>query len=536
MVTWRNYYSEKNSKVLRFFWLTYIFIIWAPLLSHSQNLSDLERRELINGAIGFLDDEYLNYCDYSTSDNYQFKRLFVSDDLLIANDVLPDNNLDSQIKVKDYHFTLPKYYNKSMLSNKLKYLGISSIERKGGFFLLKISTEKRISGYTKNGINYSDSLKLDFTIRCIPSNNSDLFFTYKIESIQIIEDYGKYLLIYAESKSFLMKPFTLIDTSIIYLNNKKEIKLDLNKEGYKLLKRAPNNLTFKANNYENPFYVPLDISNSSPYSSDPNGRKISFKVHPFYVHLNGNFTPNFQSQRLLNISALDNIETQNILAASGNLAFGARVFNAKRIGINLEFGGSYSTYNYQFNIDNTIYTYDAEDPDNYQYIREISVTDYNEDINLSFYSYNFLLNPFLKISKKIRLNLLSGIELFQSIQTNSEVSANANYTGYYEDLFQIRISENGVYDFGNYSLEDNSSLELTKNLWSYNFGGGLEHNITPKTIINFFILKKVTTNPIFNKKDKLITTESNEINSITSLSNDIYLNQLTLGLGLKYKL
>lgn len=102
-------------------------------------------------------------------------------------------------------------------------------------------------------------------------------------------------------------------------------------------------------------------------------------------------------------------------------------------------------------------SYTAIDPDGGQYERLITISNYNEKllhtalempINLK---YDYLLND------NISLFVKGGIVVSYDIQQYSKATADAFYRGYYDWLFNVTLSQNGIYDFGTFALNESGN-------------------------------------------------------------------------------
>ena len=118
-------------------------------------------------------------------------------------------------------------------------------------------------------------------------------------------------------------------------------------------------------------------------------------------------------------------------------------------------------------------------------------------------------------------NLQFGYSFLLNTSASSIRNSNISYSGIYPDLFNITISENGVYDYGNYT--PSSSLEnLQKNnnnLFSISSGFSVnKNNFSLGVLLNYNIFLT----PMFKgQNNEYISENYSELNSINSnLSNE----------------
>ena len=113
-----------------------------------------------------------------------------------------------------------------------------------------------------------------------------------------------------------------------------------------------------------------------------------------------------------------------------------------------------------FNIADISRSIDEVDPDNFGYERIVLLSDFSEEVSFSS------LKLGLSLSKNYQLrqsNWWLGIRGggYQSFAVGANFSnqCDINRSGYYEDLYGIVIDDNGIYDFGDQSLNGVGSLD-----------------------------------------------------------------------------
>jgi hypothetical protein len=113
-------------------------------------------------------------------------------------------------------------------------------------------------------------------------------------------------------------------------------------------------------------------------------------------------------------------------------------------------------------------------------------------------------------------------------------SADATYSGYYEDLFGITMAENGVYDFGNFNVSQTGDLDYNTNVQTLlaDVSGMLK--VTDRWVISGGIMYTKYQTNIFNLGTARVSHDSNELNSINNLI-DVDMSHISLKVGASYK-
>ena len=124
------------------------------------------------------------------------------------------------------------------------------------------------------------------------------------------------------------------------------------------------------------------------------------------------------------------------------------------------------------------------------------------------------------------------------IDDNYNTTANILYSGYYQDAFNLEISDNGVYDFGNYQLEYEYQDKLSYiNYFSTSFSIGFQKRLSKqkdRLFLDFeYILNFTLTNP-FESNPTYISANFSEVNSVHNLFDTISLNRNFVKFGLSY--
>lgn len=128
-----------------------------------------------------------------------------------------------------------------------------------------------------------------------------------------------------------------------------------------------------------------------------------------------------------------------------------QLFGLNRHRLNLETELSYRRIHQLFSTDRYTTSYPAIDPDNYEYTRLVSVTDYKESVVKNCLTVPLYLRYDLFIFKYLSLFVAGGIDNVFIVSEDADATFDATYAGRYgEELFNTVIDENGYYDFGKY--------------------------------------------------------------------------------------
>ena len=200
-----------------------------------------------------------------------------------------------------------------------------------------------------------------------------------------------------------------------------------------------------------------------------------------------------------------------------------------------------NTINTNLKFDNFNQFFEDVDPDGASYIRNISYNNFQESNDIVFTSLPIKigcaveLNKFLKFKNKSLKNnniLLDFNYSFSPIiaaDSYSISNVNMLYSGYYQDLFNLTISQNGVYDYGNYNISNEFNSSLNKNFIN-NVGFGL------KTHLNrFFISTNINyswfQNDLYkNENFNYLSTNVNELKSFHNSFSEFNINMVSINL------
>ena len=455
-----------------------------------------------------------------------FIKLFESDEIQILNDVLPDNNLDSKIEVKNYIDLIPTFFKNSI---KIRFIPYNVIvnETSAQNGIIEVSGIKFISGKEeKSQVYYSDSIDITISLKYNLSTKS-----IKIIGISLNETPSKYIIVKAQQKKlFISKPI-IKDTLII-----NRLRYITDENGNVLIKNIDINqsISVKSNseylngvtNFNN-----IDINNAIKSYTSKNILIVPF--HYSFIELSPycGLIP-WKKSPVLYESAIN----KNISSYEAGLNLSIKLFQKTKGYWKLVTGISNFKYHYENSIKQIQYTYQSTDPDGYTYFRNNEIQNYKENTQLNGYSIPILIEKDIFLNKKWGYYIQSGLIYNKIYKNNSTSSAISQYSGLYPDFFNIEIKENGVYDFGYYEMSNSQTLYTTKYFSSLLIGAGFFCKWTKKINITTGLTYKQNLSNIFLKDSKMLSSNSNELNNLNSIGINSALKVFTLNFGIQYKL
>jgi hypothetical protein len=127
--------------------------------------------------------------------------------------------------------------------------------------------------------------------------------------------------------------------------------------------------------------------------------------------------------------------------------------------------------------------YNDLDPDNCRYNRITQLQNIQENGALNVLGFDGSIYASHMFSNKNSVYGEIGFRYTPRLKYNLESEAKAVYSGYYPDLYGLTISENGIYDFGSYSIVNSESKLIDSHLFSIGGGLGLSKNINRRFIM-----------------------------------------------------
>lgn len=516
------------------FILLLILIISAK--ANAQILASDSLSRIINvRALALISDyERIIYFKH-LQDTSDFYNLFHNKKALVFNDVMPDNNLSQKINIFQYSKLIRKYYSDTSFLKIVVSpyeIGPVILENKSSAYV-SIMALKKVNSMARNGLLYIDTFKVRFDI--IVDLDSSL---YKIQTIESVERRGEYLQVYPQTKGFRYKVNMPNDT--IYANGK---LYPINQYGYTMLKDVyktheylfvpyHNEVLFKQ--YRIPDNIPF-IRNKLDLKKDKNIVKINFWKWMTFADFQYHFIPNGASPikpigDTLGINPINNGSFSNYLTV--NLV---RRVNKKGY-FSLKFGGGVDVFNYQLNLASQINTYPAVDPDGDPYLRINRVFNIKETHNIIYITAPLVLQKGFTFGKN-SVYAQAAYYFMLNFSSVYNLDAQATYSGFYDYLFNLTISENGVYDFGTYDFKLRNLPLLAKPMLStYSIGLGYNRQFSRWMYLDIGLNYRAGTDYMFTENKKTLSDSKNGINSLVNLTNQFKIEYVNMNIGLSIKI
>jgi hypothetical protein len=167
----------------------------------------------------------------------------------------------------------------------------------------------------------------------------------------------------------------------------------------------------------------------------------------------------------------------------------------------------------------------------------MDISEINEFQHLTMNTLNAKINYGYKLSRKTKLNIGFKFAKNTNGSLTRETTADALYSGLYEDFFNVRISENGIYDFGKFQLVDTSTMAMNKNISFFGLEIGLEQRISKRMSVNFGMEFLNSSSPFIQPSNNSLSIKNDHIASLLSIGNfEHFAAFSTFQLTLKYKL
>lgn len=177
------------------------------------------------------------------------------------------------------------------------------------------------------------------------------------------------------------------------------------------------------------------------------------------------------------------------------------------------------------------------DPDGGQYIRKTDILNYKESIKRSVVEIPIAVRCDRFVSSKKNLSLYGklGVCVAYDVMQKTVCQADAQYSGYYDWLFDVTISQNGIYDFGNFNLAQSAKKTSIKQL---GYGGmaslGMQWFPIPKLSIEGGIEYCAMYHSVTKADDFRFSLDSNHWNSATGLFKHFLSHTIALQITLNY--
>lgn len=182
-------------------------------------------------------------------------------------------------------------------------------------------------------------------------------------------------------------------------------------------------------------------------------------------------------------------------------------------------------------------SYASVDPDGGQYLRKTDITNYKETIKRSVVEIPIAVrfDCFVPSRKDLSVYGKLGVCLDYDVFQKTSCQADAQYSGYYDWLFDVTMSQNGVYDFGQFKLAQTANRSSIKQL---GYGGlaalGVQWFPTPKFSIESGVEYCAMYHSILKDDDFKVSSDYEHWNSASGLFKHFLSHSIVLQMTLNY--
>ena len=479
-----------------------------------------------------------------------FLELFSDTSNIIHNDIIPDNHLDSTIRVAEYARLIKQYYNGVGVSMDILGMEMPQSNPKKDSFLIVVHTSKMISGYTKNNRAFSDTIAEDFYIGF--QKNGQKFVGFAIEKIECKKSLGRYF--YLKVTDDHQRP---LENYPVYINGNFHL--------------APTDTLGRPiwiKDLKAPLYIVPDTVNSDDESMFPRfknfreakarlrGKKASsskddfnFMVKSpdlvFGIRLN---PVSFSGTHFtFSNSSLPNFKFES-LAIKGNSNRHFSAFLGKIIArkpaytMYLNTGLGFSSMSFNARLENYASQVESTDPDGARYFRRVQLGSVSEDFTLSFLSIPVYLSVEKRVSQKHKLDVFADAGLMLCLTTGQSYESKASgvrYTGYYPQLYNIEMDDNRIYDFGSFGESKGKKETHLKTMGLDAFvRAGLSLRLKPRiyAFLNIAYQRSLSNLKKTDLTVPALSQTNKSLYSVTDLMQNLKRNFTHIETGIKFKI
>jgi len=202
-----------------------------------------------------------------------------------------------------------------------------------------------------------------------------------------------------------------------------------------------------------------------------------------------------------------------------------------KIKISLGSGISFLTGENTISFTNLTRSFNTIDPDNYPYLRRISINSFEETISQDGVVLSPQVSMTINASPKFSIRPLA-IYNVSNISFESNRNANITYSGYYDDLYGVEFFD-GIYDFGTFDVTQNSDLNLTM-VTELQLGVMLSYSFSRSVSLGLKIMQP-TQYELSDDKLPYFSIDNSNLNSIFETQN-IKLKSNIASIGVMLKL
>jgi hypothetical protein len=477
----------------------------------------------------------INIKDEQETDD--FLSYFVDENVEVPNWVLTSNKLNEKLKISNYIVDSVKL-NLTFEMRALPYSIVLNDENLTVNALLVVNIQSK---------SYLDTL--DVKIEILKTNTVR---KYAISNIELNTKRGKYLMLKSNKIEYFKFDQRLVNSSdsIRYKNKFKFVKIS----EYSNAALVINNKYIESDN--SGYYLMKDveygafrISNSDNYlTKNRHGAKkveksvfrnipleLKFREPLIFISISSGFNP-FKKLSFIN-TAESKVTCVNISVSNLDLDLGINIFKNNKFKLTTSLSLNRINYITSLYLNKNVESYLTIDPDIYAYIRENYLYNIKDKITGEILMIGAKLNLHYKLSDKNTVGFLIGYKKVIDNSINTNTKASAIYSGIYPDFFNVKISDNGVYDFGSYNIEYSSKLNANKNVNFLELGFFYEYKLNKRYSIVPSLVYDYTNNILINPVGNSLSKNSSELNSLLIVNYYKYNMQLlSMNIGLKYNL
>lgn len=194
-------------------------------------------------------------------------------------------------------------------------------------------------------------------------------------------------------------------------------------------------------------YEPVDFDEQMVYFRQDTAKNA--------FHVSGAIGGAFYSARLVNDNFM-NPTMQGGLDYSFSVGYYRQLFLKENHRLGVDFSLQFVQRNIGFRSNGYHQSYDAIDFDGGEYLRLIDIDNYRESVQRFMIDipvairYDYFFDRNMSIYSKV------GVDVSYDFMQKAHATAHAQYSGYYDWLFDVIITQNGIYDFGRFDIEGNT--------------------------------------------------------------------------------
>jgi hypothetical protein len=478
-------------------------------------------------------------------DNDGLRSCFESAAVRMPNLILQENKLKDSLTLEQYIVRYNNFvYTKGNAPTSIVVvpyqLNIDTLNSQE--MNITVDAQLYLSAVNTDKIKINDTIDVTFKLAYTVKTKA-----FKIKAINQYIPRGKYLIVKAIRKRSILDGFkSAQDTTVqklpLYNLNVNGINTQTDSNGliylYNILLNKPQKININTANYLDFGGINFNQNRLRRIYANTKSNSthaVYFRKSTFF--LEGNFGINYfiASNPIKTTNTV--LENSNLRMSNKGIGLGIYLFNKPKWEAAVVLGySSYAAENVSY-LKSYSEVFNAIDPDGSNYIRFNEITDINEFQHLNFTTTNATLQLAYKFNSKTKLNIGFRLAKKANGTLQRETEATGVYSGLYTDFFNVKISENGIYDFGTYQLIDSSALQLNSQLNFYGLQIGVERSVTKKISANVGLAFLQSTAEILTPQDKSLSIKYDQIESVLLINKlQHFIAISTFQLTLRYKL